>query len=1019
MSETSQPFDPTSGVDMIQKRDAQKRGFDDSDEHSQRGGIEGPDIEIGKDLARELRTADRDPEDIFNEAIDKHMIADNRDGTFKPLTQGGETLLDTHQRLLNEAADSGSKERGKDPQPAIPTQLSDAIGPNQPDQEITTSFPEKTHNPEEDAFQARVKEIISKNSADRFADPEFMRQVLEVDSTMTQDQLLKSLELFRESLEGMDLPQKKNDGIAINLMIGIDKLIEVLTKEGFFQDKTEESSNPGPPVPEKDSSQRRDTTEQIDTPDAAHSESVLTDRMQMDIQSVREGAFSAKKFLEKYIKKGHIHIDAEGKLTPVTEAGKILLVVGETYITPDQGKPAVESDHAGRGAADIQPKVDLDPAVGTPKGADVTTELPDDAATGEDDVDHPREPDTEEEGVDPVDPNQAQTERESQVEVAHEQMEGEEQAVINEAIANDKILESRFGQELNAKIDALKITIDTCRPRGKWEKAVYFFGGGGEKAEKYKEAKEVYDQLESRYNDWQKIEVDYLRQGEKVQQLLEDVAGFQEEKNNQEDSLADLELQLSQLEQDRDQAQTPEEREYFERQVAEKASQIAEVRENIRDLSKKIESARKDALKITLGLHKDRSYLETKLLPDIQVIADIETEIPIEEGASRLFTKKEIMEDYSEKEKLIEVLDKIIEDPSSEEAQFLIDWLKGRILGAEDEQGDDIQSPKHRAARIMLRALDIGPMNLDAKHLEEFLKKESGESIRIAAQKARERLMIDGKLESRSSAIRGDIKQFRSREIFDLLDMQIMAEKGEKAAKIGVKKAYAAARFIQNWWHLPISGAKQFLAFTVGHDMRSERYQGIDYETRTRDIIEEGSNEIALTIQSGRLAIQIASPRNLGTLTSPIFMLEKGFNWPFERIFKRSESIRLWTQKLQDRQNNSARKVSERVDAVMSVMNDLNTIRRRKRERNREGERPTLGRRIHEGAGAAGRRAAAEASNAGRQARGKARELSERGFDYVDDILAKRTNRRREKRAAKEQRREQRRKNKGGDKNAG
>jgi len=1012
MSEFSQSFDPTMGTDMIQERSSQKRGFDDSDEHEQRGGIKDPDIEMGKDLAKELRTADRDPNEILNEAIGKHMIADNRDGTYMPLTQGGETLLDTHQRLLNEAADYRNEGEKKDSQPIIPD---------------------------------------------------------------------------------------KSAGI-----IPIDQ-----------QEQTDRvDTDPQPDA----------AAESTDTGETDRSPSVLTDRMQEDIQSVRGGTFSAEKFLEKYIKKRHIHMDAEGKLTPVTEAGKILLVVGDTYRDPDQDlRPrsvadqdqadrGVDADHVGRDATDVQPDVDLGPDIGVPDGVGAGLDQPAPAPVAvEQGVGDPADPGADRQGeqADPANPDRQpqpqerqtppevqneidlmknaarvviesqnasviviqnelgisfkdaetllkklevegivgqadkngprkvliddvekvpwlreagpepiQEERVSQEEVAHEQMEGEEQAIINEAIANDKILESRFGQELNAKIDALKVTMDTCRPRGRWEKVVYFFGGGGEKAEKYKEAKKAHDKLESRYSDWQRTEVDYMRQGEKVQQLLEDMAEFQEEKGGQEDSLADLELQLSQLEQDRDEALTPEEREEFERQVAEKASQIAEVKENIRDLDKKIESARKDALKITLGLHKDRSYLETKLLPDIQAIAGIEVDIPIEEGASRLFTKKEVMEDYGEKEKLIEILDEIIKNPSSEEAQYLIGWLKGRMLGAEDEQGEDARIPRHHVARLVFRALNLPQGRLDEKHLDEFLKKESGGSIRVAAQKIRERLAIEGKLQSRSEAVRGDIKQFKSREIFDLLDMQIMAEKGEKASKIGIKKAYAAARFVQNWWHLPISTSKRVFAASVGRDMRGERFLDVDYETKVRDIIEEGSNEFALVLQSSRVATRIASPRNLGTLTSPIFILESIPNWPFQKIFKRSESIRLWTQNLRDRQNNSARRVSERVDAVTGAINDLNVIRRRRRERNREGDRPTPGRRIQEGAGAAGRRAAAEASNAGRQAREKARELGERGFDYVDDILAERTRRRREKRAAKEKKREQRRKNKGGDQNA-
>lgn len=506
-------------------------------------------------------------------------------------------------------------------------------------------------------------------------------------------------------------------------------------------------------------------------------------------------------------------------------------------------------------------------------------------------------------------------------------------AVNLEKDANEKIQTTAFGRELlggGGKLDVLRDKVDSQRPRGAWEKFTYFVGAD-KRAEGYKESRSTLKKAERSLGEWQRAETEQCRQGEMMGKLQELKLGEDSNAENYRTQIAQLEAEAQSLnEQIIGEGEGQEE---LIARIQEMEAQKLTAIDSLRRSERMSSLYEKRQIKLALTGHKDRKVLEEKTLPELAQLTSVTAEIPIEKGSGEIFETQEEIDDYAEKHEIISTLDKILTEPNSDEAKHLLKILAAKAEGAEDQAGNP---EVHWIARTLSEGAEglLRVPGLDARHQEEYLSKEVGKSIRIAAEALRTRLLIEQRGNDKIGEMSRDLKTYNPRIAFDVIDKKIAAERQEKASMIGIKKARKGYVIKQGWDNLIRENIKRGAKAAFGSE------EEVQYDTRLRDILKDGSNMMAVVTQATGFLPAALNPTRLGTLTRASETVESMISWPLSKIFKRAVGIRKWRTSLSERRNNTSLRMADGVDAVTRVINDMDAIARRRNRR--LGPRPTL-----------------------------------------------------------------------------
>lgn len=482
-----------------------------------------------------------------------------------------------------------------------------------------------------------------------------------------------------------------------------------------------------------------------------------------------------------------------------------------------------------------------------------------------------------------VDAQTEETQQPEESEAEREIREAAERAMTEEAVAesaeelfqrfvDSKAKSSPFGQEMvnymakqEEAMRASQITTGVFRGARMWL-------GVGEKGSAYKTAKQGYEKTYDRFESWQ---IQETEQNGRVAEILDLQTEWERASAGGEDITS------------------------TEAKRAHKA------------LVRKIKS-----------LGKDQEVTDKWLSEKVKTEFEIKSGIPQRKAEIENVTDIKKVIDTMTAEDVTEITKYVL--GLNTEADSEIHKKLGALFSKElrTKSGDALMHPDTKGDEMMLQRWDTlkdvfnfikGPgAKLTDEQLQEFINGTGGAAILAMTEAGIRQKLTKAELDNLGLEDQEKSADFNAAEALKTLDRYYDSVRGTKEAEIGVKKSFRGFGVKQIFTEL-LSESKLKCKETVGDLFNSQAE--IDYDTKVKEIIDRGQNEIALVWRGTKLAGGLATGA-ASLAPSLLFTAERAVNWTLRnglgRVSQRNETLRNWERNWEGRRNRSARRVSGR-----------------------------------------------------------------------------------------------------------
>ncbi len=253
----------------------------------------------------------------------------------------------------------------------------------------------------------------------------------------------------------------------------------------------------------------------------------------------------------------------------------------------------------------------------------------------------------------------------------------------------------------------------------------------------------------------------------------------------------------------------------------------------------------------------------------------------------------------------------------------------GDALSHPDTKGDEMMVLRKDVLKDLFNFIKGPGAELTDEQLQEFIKGSGGASILAMAEAGVRQRLTKAELDNLGLESQEQPTEFNASEALKTLDRYYDSVRGSKEAEIGVKKSFRGFGVKQIFTEL-LSESKLKCKEAVGDLFNSQAEA--DYDTKVKEIIDRGQNEIALVWQGAKLAEGLATGA-ASLAPSLLFKAERAVNWTLRnglgRVSQRNETLRNWERNWEGRRNRSARRVSGRGVVIKEAFSASSDVVRR------------------------------------------------------------------------------------------